>query len=128
MPVIETPPNNKLAQETAENIKLAITGIAAEIGRRVAEAHAGPDQERIRGLVIAHAGEVLCDWLLGDFTPVPVVHILQYGLPLCRFTPELPEGWPQGHRWVGLDERNLATCPTCILQAKLYEKLPKVRP
>src|SRR5215831_6842276 len=39
-----------------------------------------------------------------DFFLKPKVHILQYGLPLCRFTSKVPYEWPEGHKWVGLGE------------------------
>jgi hypothetical protein len=44
----------------------------------------------------------------------PVVHILNHGLPLCRFTRDMPLHWPPGHKWVGDEERSEATCAGCI--------------
>lgn len=47
--------------------------------------------------------------------PAPLaVHVLHYGLPLCRFTTDLPIDWPHGHKWVGLDDIGVATCPECL--------------
>jgi hypothetical protein len=43
-----------------------------------------------------------------------IVHILHHGLPLCRFSDKPPCDWPDGHRWVGKDERMDATCAGCI--------------
>ena len=45
----------------------------------------------------------------------PRVHILLRGLPLCGFSYKLPVDWPPGHKWVGLDESNDATCLHCIM-------------
>ena len=41
------------------------------------------------------------------------VHILEEGLPLCGFTSHIPSDWPPGHIWVGLGEKDKATCPEC---------------
>jgi disulfide bond formation protein DsbB len=41
------------------------------------------------------------------------VHILHHGLPLCRFTDAMPNVWPPGHRWVGLDVGAEVTCEKC---------------
>jgi len=41
------------------------------------------------------------------------VHVLHYGMALCRFTTDLPCKWPQGHKWVGLQAATAATCPNC---------------
>jgi hypothetical protein len=45
--------------------------------------------------------------------PTLIVHILHYGLPLCRFTAAVPRDWPSGNKWVGLGEPG-ATCTRCI--------------
>jgi hypothetical protein len=39
------------------------------------------------------------------------VHILRYGLPLCRFSVEVPNKWPNGHLWA--PTRAGATCEHC---------------
>lgn len=40
-----------------------------------------------------------------------VVHFLWYGLPLCRFSTELPRNWPNGHVWSNV--RSELTCADC---------------
>jgi hypothetical protein len=47
----------------------------------------------------------------------PMVHVLHYGLPLCRFMRRPPVFWPRNHKWVGADEIADATCPQCIERA-----------
>lgn len=42
------------------------------------------------------------------------VHVLHHGLPLCRFSTGAPVFWPDGHRWVGLDDPDPVTCTQCI--------------
>jgi hypothetical protein len=49
------------------------------------------------------------------------VHILHHGLPLCGFSHELPRDWPPGHKWVGKDEAELATCALCQDRANQRE-------
>lgn len=45
----------------------------------------------------------------------PVVHILHHGRPLCgAFPGKVPRDWPEGHKWVGLDERHLCSCGECV--------------
>jgi hypothetical protein len=48
--------------------------------------------------------------------PDLIVHLLWYGLPLCRFNTGLPSNWPEGHRWVGLndDDKTPVNCPECV--------------
>lgn len=46
------------------------------------------------------------------------VHVLNHGLPLCGFTREVPAEWPEGSKWVGLEDaqgkyRDDVTCPGC---------------
>lgn len=41
------------------------------------------------------------------------VHILHHGQVLCGFNPSPPCDWPPGHKWVGKDEAELATCTLC---------------
>jgi hypothetical protein len=43
-----------------------------------------------------------------------LVHVLNYGQPLCGFSVKIPADWPPGNKWVGLDEWADATCPRCI--------------
>ena len=43
------------------------------------------------------------------------VHVLWHGLPLCKFSREMPRFWPEGHRWVHpWDADKLATCRQCM--------------
>jgi len=41
------------------------------------------------------------------------VHILHHGLPLCRFTVDLPEDWPAGHSWTDLSRARESNCRGC---------------
>lgn len=44
-----------------------------------------------------------------------VVHVLEHGLPLCRFTSKVPAEWPEGHAWVERGGWSLyATCEDCL--------------
>jgi hypothetical protein len=43
------------------------------------------------------------------------VHILHEGLPLCRFTQDVPADWPQGHKWVSKTEPG-ANCQACLIE------------
>ena len=52
-----------------------------------------------------------------------IVHVLNRGQPYCGFSPALPAEWPAGHRWVGQDEAALATCPRCVVFAKIITDL-----
>src|SRR5574338_472600 len=45
----------------------------------------------------------------------PLVHVLQYGFPLCGFSRLLPCDWPKGNTWVRMEEREAANCPHCKL-------------
>ncbi|TSC91093.1 MAG: hypothetical protein CEN90_641 [Parcubacteria group bacterium Licking1014_17] len=42
-----------------------------------------------------------------------VIHILDSGLPLCGFSRESPAFWPEGHKWVDVEDKGRATCPGC---------------
>lgn len=42
------------------------------------------------------------------------VHVLHHGKPLCGFSAAVPGDWPEGDKWVGLDETNDATCVDCL--------------
>jgi hypothetical protein len=64
-------------------------------------------------------------WSMPD---APAVHYLHYGLPLCRFTRNLPNEWPVGHTWVGITDanaRNDVTCPGCIANVEHVETIPR---
>jgi hypothetical protein len=48
-----------------------------------------------------------------------VVHIMRHGFPLCGFSTEAPEHWPEGHRWLRDDQaRHKITCEDCLKMAK----------
>ena len=42
-----------------------------------------------------------------------IVHALLYGLPLCGFSREVPGKWPDGHKWVYVEDKELLTCDGC---------------
>jgi hypothetical protein len=42
------------------------------------------------------------------------VHLLHHGRTLCGFTEKAPGEWGEGHWWVGLEERENATCAPCV--------------
>ena len=44
------------------------------------------------------------------------VHILREGYALCGL-PGIPREWPEGHRWVRVEERNRVTCSACKRKA-----------
>ncbi len=48
----------------------------------------------------------------------PLVHILRFGFALCHFSPDLPRNWPNGQRWVEINDLSIATCATCKRIAK----------
>lgn len=43
----------------------------------------------------------------------PTVHVLLYGRVLCGSVHGLPKDWGDGHRWVSVIDRQLATCAAC---------------
>lgn len=43
----------------------------------------------------------------------PTVHVLLYGRVLCGSIHGLPKDWGPGHKWVRIEDRQLATCATC---------------
>ncbi len=50
------------------------------------------------------------------------VHILDAGLPLCRFSRGVPAEWPAPHLWVRLEEANKANCVRCRRQLDSRER------
>jgi hypothetical protein len=50
-----------------------------------------------------------------------VLRILVTRGPLCHFSAAVPDAWPAGHRWVGLGDREKATCPECRREAGLQD-------
>lgn len=54
-----------------------------------------------------------------------MIHILRYGLPLCRFTANTPADWPTGHKWIHFpDPTNKAKCSVCkrVLPREKFSK------
>lgn len=49
-----------------------------------------------------------------------IVHGLLAGLPLCRFTDEVPRDWPEGHVWTELGDTEHMTCAECKSRALEY--------
>lgn len=41
-----------------------------------------------------------------------IIHVLLYGLTFCGMH-TAPVTWPLGHFWVGVSEKDKATCPGC---------------
>jgi hypothetical protein len=66
---------------------------------------------------------VACPTLAINQKPKPVlapaVHILHNGRPLCGFATTVPAQWPEGHKWVGLEDRALCTCRGCKATAEV---------
>lgn len=46
-----------------------------------------------------------------------IIHILEHGSPLCRFTDAAPADWPEGHRWTARATKDHATCEACLSAA-----------
>lgn len=64
-------------------------------------------------------------WIVDDFTQLDrnqgdvrgnyeTVHILRAGLPLCRFTFDVPRDWPEGHGWTHEWDKANANCGGCV--------------
>lgn len=56
------------------------------------------------------------------------IHILFHGLPICGFSREVPANWPEGHKWISIDDRELhqhLNCEGCK-QALASSPPPKV--
>lgn len=47
----------------------------------------------------------------------PDVHVLHHGRALCTTRPSFPAEWPDGERWVPLDQHRYATCVLCVAEA-----------
>lgn len=45
------------------------------------------------------------------------VHILYQGQSLCRFSKEIPANWPDGHTFVGAEDKDKSDCLGCKTQA-----------
>jgi hypothetical protein len=44
------------------------------------------------------------------------VHVLHHGLSLCSMSKQhgVPGEWPEGNVWVGVEEKDQATCKACL--------------
>ncbi len=54
-------------------------------------------------------------------------HIVSQGLPLCRFSGEIPERWPTGHRFISLTQEenyDRVNCPLCRERLESRKKSP----
>jgi hypothetical protein len=51
--------------------------------------------------------------LTSTLRPADTVHILYHGKPLCDFHPGVPGNWPEGHKWVSVDDPKEVNCMTC---------------
>jgi hypothetical protein len=62
--------------------------------------------------------------LKSRMTKTQVVHILSRGVSLCDISEHYgtPNHWPDGHVWVALPERKLATCRKCGEVAAQFER------
>lgn len=50
------------------------------------------------------ADRARCEGVIVKAQRREVLHVLYWGLPLCRFSYRAPSAWPKGHRWVSLTE------------------------
>jgi hypothetical protein len=57
-------------------------------------------------------GPVHLECFLLNVGAIKEVHILDAGYSLCNM-PGLPSDWPEGHRWVRVEEAKRATCYAC---------------
>lgn len=55
------------------------------------------------------------EWLSVDSVAPEIVHVLYRGLPVCNFTRDSTNDWPDGHVWVWLGAGTAeANCDACI--------------
>jgi len=54
-----------------------------------------------------------------------MVHALHAGLPLCMFSRDVPENWPDGHRWTYPGDIENITCPGCRQEAMRLKEAEK---
>lgn len=50
------------------------------------------------------------------------VHILFHGFAICG-KPGVPGTWGEGHRWCRMEEREDATCPDCLIEARIADAI-----
>lgn len=77
-----------------------------------------------QGFVIPHLETPVTErpWHLGCFlasvgveskpAAEQVIHVLDGGVSICGM-PGLPKDWPEGHRWVRINEAHMASCEVC---------------
>lgn len=46
-----------------------------------------------------------------------LIHVLRFGRALCPIE-GVPSDWPEGHKWVGIQQHAQATCTCCAERAK----------
>lgn len=82
-----------------------------------------PITQGSRGLVMPHVSgvpekpsveerPVHLECFLLNVGAIKEVHILHEGRALCGLQ-GLPADWPDGHRWVGVEDKGRATCVVC---------------
>lgn len=95
-------------EKLARNVTIGIEQLGDEIGRRFLRT----DQSAEQAARVAKG--VLADYLTGKFKLATTLHVLHYGQPICGFTTDTPDKWPEGHRWIGIEDWNqLSNCPGC---------------
>ena len=52
-----------------------------------------------------------------------MTHILHSGLPLCGFSTDVPDNWPDGNKYVPIGSSNLSNCEEC---KDIKSKLPEL--
>lgn len=52
--------------------------------------------------------------------PVQFIHVLYAGQPFCSSVEGMPNEWPNAHVWVGLPDRDKATCSECQINAEKF--------
>jgi len=50
-----------------------------------------------------------------------VVHALEHGQPLCRFSRDIPVNWPDGHTWISVQDRQHVKNVTCLSCAQMLK-------
>lgn len=62
----------------------------------------------------------------GSVKTQPAVHVLVFGHAICGL-PGLPGEWPAGSTWVGIDEKERATCAACRWAVPSYQEMLALR-
>jgi ribosomal protein L37E len=42
-----------------------------------------------------------------------IIHLLKFGVTACLL-PGVPKDWPDNHKWVSDDQKELVNCPACL--------------